>query len=438
MSIPAMNSQGTQPRNPAGRWTGRLLVLFLAPAVLPQDARACNSRFFVRGDADCSSSVGVADAILILDFLFKGFNGSRCPDAADANDDGRIDMVDPVRILMHFHSGAPLPAPGPEVGEDPTSDGLPCVTMQECPDGASATLLGEVSDPRVSMPSGIVVSRRDPDLMWVVNDFDSGQDPTLYALSRSGATRAAFTLCVDGSSCPPGPAKCVEESFAEVHCDWEGLALGPGERGRDTLFIGDIGDNRFTGADLPGRSIYWIHRIDEARLAGLSGDGVLRRDQGDFDTLFFRYPEPIPGVDAEVLLSDPLAGDLYIVAAFPRGRVYRYAHPQRPAEVVTLEVLPVGFSGNFHSGGDISPLGRHVVLKAGGGVEIFPWIPGDLRGAYRDVCRVRLPFEDFPHPDQPERFHAGAVAFDTEGSLFSVEEYARSQIFRVELDDDGG
>jgi len=57
-----------------------------------------------------------------------------CPDAADANDDGKLDIADAIRVLGHlFAATGPLPPPFGACGTDPTSDTLgPCV-FPGCP-----------------------------------------------------------------------------------------------------------------------------------------------------------------------------------------------------------------------------------------------------------------------------------------------------------------
>ena len=56
-----------------------------------------------------------------------------CLDAADANDDGRVDIADAVKILAHlFAQAGPLPAPFGACGEDPTADGLDCGQFPSC------------------------------------------------------------------------------------------------------------------------------------------------------------------------------------------------------------------------------------------------------------------------------------------------------------------
>ncbi len=84
---------------------------------------------FRRGDANDDGRVDIGDAIRVLAALF-GDAALSCPDAGDANDDGRLDIADPITVLDYlFGSGAPLPAPGAAYcNQDSTPDGLaPCV-----------------------------------------------------------------------------------------------------------------------------------------------------------------------------------------------------------------------------------------------------------------------------------------------------------------------
>ena len=51
----------------------------------------------------------------------------RCSDAADANDDGEVDIADTAFALSFlFSDGEAPPAPYPEIGFDPTADSLDC------------------------------------------------------------------------------------------------------------------------------------------------------------------------------------------------------------------------------------------------------------------------------------------------------------------------
>ncbi len=83
---------------------------------------------FVRGDADGDGAlVAIPDAITVLSGLFDPGVTLICPLAADANDDGAVDLGDAIFILNYgFVGGAPPPAPFAECGEDPTPDALEC------------------------------------------------------------------------------------------------------------------------------------------------------------------------------------------------------------------------------------------------------------------------------------------------------------------------
>ena len=84
---------------------------------------------FVRGDVNRDESINLADPVAILAILFGGDPLEPCNDAADTNDDGLVNIADPIAILSHLfgessHQG--LPAPFPQAGDDPTSDGMLC------------------------------------------------------------------------------------------------------------------------------------------------------------------------------------------------------------------------------------------------------------------------------------------------------------------------
>lgn len=82
---------------------------------------------FIRGDADNSGEVNLTDAVYTLNQLFRGSDPFFCPDAVDANDDGAIDISDPIKILRAlFVDSSGLPAPWPNPGIDPTVDNLTC------------------------------------------------------------------------------------------------------------------------------------------------------------------------------------------------------------------------------------------------------------------------------------------------------------------------
>jgi hypothetical protein len=82
---------------------------------------------FIRGDANQDGEVNITDPIEILVYLFNGGAAPECQDMADASDDGMVDIGDPIIILGALFQGtANIPAPFPAEGFDPTDDGSVC------------------------------------------------------------------------------------------------------------------------------------------------------------------------------------------------------------------------------------------------------------------------------------------------------------------------
>ena len=89
---------------------------------------ACASACFKRGDSNGDCNVdGNDDPNHTLDHLYNGVPLQGTPDAADVDDDGDIDMADPIYLLDHFgpQGGPAPPYPYPDFGEDPTKDDNP-------------------------------------------------------------------------------------------------------------------------------------------------------------------------------------------------------------------------------------------------------------------------------------------------------------------------
>ena len=89
------------------------------------DCQTLAPKFF-RGDADDNGKLELTDAVRILGFLFLGAPRPTCLDAGDADDNGKLELTDAVRILGYLFLGSVAPAfPGPPgdgnaCGTDPT------------------------------------------------------------------------------------------------------------------------------------------------------------------------------------------------------------------------------------------------------------------------------------------------------------------------------
>lgn len=89
---------------------------------------------FHRGDCNQDGGIDIGDPIRILGILFSGDAPPDCDDACDHNDDGALDIGDSVYLLGSLFSGGPtLPAPNPTCGIDPTLDSLTCGSFASCP-----------------------------------------------------------------------------------------------------------------------------------------------------------------------------------------------------------------------------------------------------------------------------------------------------------------
>ena len=94
--------------------------------------RAPESPPLRRGDVLRDGAVNVADIIAILGHLFRR-QAVSCVKAADTNDDGRVNIIDPILLAQSlFGGGAALPPPAAECGLDPTPDELSCEALGPC------------------------------------------------------------------------------------------------------------------------------------------------------------------------------------------------------------------------------------------------------------------------------------------------------------------
>ncbi len=88
---------------------------------------------FIRGDANADGDVDVADVIAILGHAFLS-EVVACRVACDVDDDGAIQINDPVWLLGYlFSATAPPTSPWPNCGVDPTWDAALDCSLTSCP-----------------------------------------------------------------------------------------------------------------------------------------------------------------------------------------------------------------------------------------------------------------------------------------------------------------
>lgn len=192
--------------------------------------------------------------------------------------------------------------------------------------------VGQVDSERLNEISGLVASRRYPEVFWVHND--SGDNPYVYAINRQGKLLGTFQVV---------GARAV---------DWEDIAWARGETA-DILYLADIGDNAARRQEIA------IYSIAEPNVTLGQGASVVKTEPATVH----RYSYPDGPYDAETLLVDPVNQDLYIVTKRQLyARLYRAPLTGKKDAVKGLEfvtILPVGFV----VGGDVAADGSAVVLR---------------------------------------------------------------------------
>jgi hypothetical protein len=88
---------------------------------------------FIRGDVTGDGGLNLADAVDLLDYLFRRAAPPVCVKTADWNDSGTINLADAIGLLgFVFRDGAAAAEPFGECGADATADGLSCGGYPPC------------------------------------------------------------------------------------------------------------------------------------------------------------------------------------------------------------------------------------------------------------------------------------------------------------------
>ena len=82
---------------------------------------------FVRGDTNDDGKIDISDPVKVFERLFLAPTNIRCLDAGDADDDGILNITDGIYVLQFLFLGGPAPLkPYPAPGADPSEDALAC------------------------------------------------------------------------------------------------------------------------------------------------------------------------------------------------------------------------------------------------------------------------------------------------------------------------
>jgi hypothetical protein len=257
---------------------------------------------------------------------------------------------------------------------------------------APAERVGHLRDPYLDEVSGLAASRRQPGLLWAVED--GGNSTLVYGLRLGGHV-----------------AKVVGGT-AIAGVDVEEIASGPGPSG-PALYVADIGDNGLARDELA------VYRVREPAAGGSTAGGL-----GAAERLAFRYPDGPH--DAEAILVDPRSGRLFVITKSLRGaRLYALPAGAR-AGVVTLVRLPAPALADVAlvTGASVTPGGDRVVVRTYLSAYEFVRPAGrPLQAAFRaQPARIALPLER----------QGEAIAYTAGGrALVTTSEGAGAPIWRI-------
>lgn len=233
-------------------------------------------------------------------------------------------------------------APSPDAGDA----GGPCGCAEYGQPQAVGTLGAGLPE-----TSGLAASRAAPGVLYAHND--SGDVPRVFAVSASGAALGELEI---------GGASAV---------DWEDVAVGPcgASSSKTCIWIGDVGDNAKSRTDLA------LYAVDEPALDGkpFAKKTLASRKYP------FRYPDG--NHDCETLLVHPATGEILVVTkdGATNAKVYRFPQPLTAGVLVTLQAAgsAAGTAGKSITGGDVSPCGDRVLLRAYFGLLEYAIPPGE-------------------------------------------------------------
>ncbi|XP_052772653.1 uncharacterized protein LOC128211678 [Mya arenaria] len=244
---------------------------------------------------------------------------------------------------------------------------------------------GHVTSHSITEASGLCASRQHHNVLYTHND--SGDTNRIFAISATTGQRL-MTIYVDGAS---------------AH-DWEDIACGPCTGGSGhCIYIADTGGN--AGGD--SNTIYRVHEPTQDLNNGNGGEMHTHVDS----VLKFSWDQH----DCETVMVDN-KGEVYLVSKVGAGHHAKLVHLPSHAwgtnqrEYVNEGVYLSVTSRSYNPvGGDISPDGTEVLLKAYG--HVYYWHVPD-RNYYSHM--TSYPAELSYTPEQ----QGEAVAWEPSGAGF--------------------
>jgi hypothetical protein len=234
---------------------------------------------------------------------------------------------------------------------------------------------GKLANPLLEEVSGLVVSRRYPNRLYV--HTDSGGEAAVYVLDTLG--NELGKLALSGLN----------------NRDWEDIAVGPGPNGSSYIYVAEIGDNEAKHEETS------LYRFAEPELLqAIPSDAI--------DQVKLQFPGGPK--DAETFLVDPVSGDLFLVSKRDtKNTLYRVPADGFEKGKAVLEKLH-SFDFTSSVGGDVSRDGSQVLIKTY--LAVFYWKRTEKQSLVEalQAAPIRLPYVPEPQGE--------AIGFNFKGNAY--------------------
>jgi hypothetical protein len=261
---------------------------------------------------------------------------------------------------------------------------------------AAGVSVGNIDNSSVTEASGLAVSHKNTNVMWVHND--SGDSARVFSMTTTGTDLGKYSISGAGAT------------------DWEDMAIGPGPTaGAQYLYVGDIGDN------FNSRSSISVYRVPEPTVSATQSP--VSTSISGADRLQFAYPDGAR--DAESLFVDPQTRDIYIISKQLNPRnVYRAAYPQSTTDPTILQLVATISGATAFTAADISPGGNEIIVRSyatsSGSMYVRP--PGGSIAAAFSTTPISIPLRSEGLGE--------AIAFDANGwGYYTTSEGSNEPIY---------
>ena len=239
----------------------------------------------------------------------------------------------------------------------------------------AGTPLGKLVNPLLEEVSGLVVSHRYPNRLYV--HTDSGGEASVVVLDTLGNELGKLEL--SGLS----------------NRDWEDIAIGPGPNGSSYIYVAEIGDN-----EAKYNQIYLYRFAEPEQLQAIPSAAI--------DRISLQFPSGPK--DAEAFLIDPISGELYLVSKREaKNTLYRVPVDGFEKGNALLEKLH-SFDFTSSVAADVSRDGSQILIK--NYLQVFYW----TRQANQSLSEaLQAPPLRLPYLPEPQ---GEAIGFNYKGDAY--------------------